>query len=255
MAETTGGAGRGRRRPSWDPTLDAQARWEAQIKALGTRAPTRKEPLSVDRIIDVAFAIIESDGYDALTMRRVAAALQTGPASLYAHVRNKAELDDLLIGRLCAAVDLPEPDAARWRRQFLDVCSRLRDRYLDYPGISAAAFTAAPTSIETMRISEGLLAILLAAGIAPQPAAWAIDAAFLYVSAYCLEVSLRRQAEERDGTSSRDGGELAGRLRMLPADRFPLTVAHAAELTSGRGHDRFDFTIDLLLSGLAAEPA
>ena len=48
-------------------------------------------------------------------MRRVAAALETGPSSLYAHVVNKEDLDELLIGRLCAAVDLPEPDPAIWR--------------------------------------------------------------------------------------------------------------------------------------------
>jgi hypothetical protein len=37
---------------------------------------------------------------------------------------------------------------------------------------------------------------------------------------------------------------------MLPADRFPITVTYAADLVSGEGHDRFDFTLGLLLSGL-----
>ena len=44
------------------------------------------------------------------TMRSVAAALNTGPASLYADVVNKADIDELLIGRLCAQLTLPEPD-------------------------------------------------------------------------------------------------------------------------------------------------
>jgi hypothetical protein len=69
------------------------------------------------------------------------------------------------------------------------------------------------------------------------------------VSAYSLEQSLRQQAEERDGEPTRDAGELVGRLRMLPAGLFPNTVAHADALTSGRGHERFDFTLDLLLRG------
>lgn len=43
-------------------------------------------------------------GYDALTMRRVAGVVDTGPASLYAHVGNKADFDELLIGRLCAQI-------------------------------------------------------------------------------------------------------------------------------------------------------
>ena len=231
----------------------AQERWAERVAALEKASPgrTRKEPLSAERIVDVAFDIIESEGFDALTMRRIAVALGTGPASLYAHVRNKAQLDDLLIGRLCAAVPLPDASAADWRAQFLDVCRRLRDQYLRYPGISAAAFTAAPHSLETMRISEGLLSILLAAGVDADRAAWTIDAAFLYVSAYSLEHSLREQAEERDGEPARDAGALAERLRMLPPTLFPNTVAHADALTSGRGHERFDFTLDLLLRGAA----
>jgi AcrR family transcriptional regulator len=242
-------------------------RWAEQVAALeaqGGRAAgagasvgrTRKQPLSSDRIVDVAFDIIEAEGYEALTMRRVAVVLGTGPASLYAHVRSKAELDDLLIGRLCAAVPLPRPSETEWRAQFLDVCRRLRDEYLRYPGISAAAFTAAPHSLETMRISEGLLSILLEAGVEPNRAAWTIDAAFLYVSAYSLEHSLREQSKERDGEPARDTGELTERLRMLPPTLFPNTVAHADALTSGREHERFDFTLDLLLSGVSvdAEP-
>jgi AcrR family transcriptional regulator len=50
---------------------------------------------------DTALGVIAAEGYEALTMRRLAAALDTGPASLYAHVVNKADLDELLIGRLC----------------------------------------------------------------------------------------------------------------------------------------------------------
>lgn len=214
----------------------------------GPREPTgqRKPPITTDRIVDTALGIVEAEGFDALTMRRVAAELQTGPASLYAHVRGKTDLDGLLIGRLCAQVTLPAPDPERWRAQFLDVCRQLRDQYLRYPGISQAAFASGPSSLDTMAVSEGMLAILLAAGAPAQRAAWAIDAAFLYVSAYSYEASLRL----RPG-SALDRDDVVERLRTLPAARFPHTVAHARELTSGDGHERFDFTLDLLLAGLS----
>jgi hypothetical protein len=45
-----------------------------------------------------------------------------------------------------------------------------------------------PTNLETLRVSEGMLAILLAGGIAPRTAAWTIDALSLYVAGYALEV-------------------------------------------------------------------
>src|SRR5690242_12591869 len=152
----------------------------------------RKQPITVDVIIRTAFGIVEREGYDALTMRRLATALETGPSSLYAHVVNKEDLDELLIGQLCAEIKLPEPDPAAWRQQIISVCTQLRDQYMRYPGISQAAFAAAPSNVDTLRVSEGMLAILLAGGIDPQPAAWAIDSLTLYVNAYSLEASLAR---------------------------------------------------------------
>jgi AcrR family transcriptional regulator len=210
-----------------------------------------KTPITVETIVSTAFGIVAEEGYQALTMRRVATALETGPSSLYAHVVNKEDLDELLIGRLCAEIDLPSPDPAAWRQQLISVCAQLRDQYLRYPGISRAAFAVAPSNTDTLRVSEGLLAILLAGGVDPQAAAWATDSLTLYVNAYSLEVSLvGQQGSHGDGgwVVSRD--ELLRRFAALP-DAFPQTKRYAAELTAGTGHDRFDFTIALMIDGLA----
>jgi AcrR family transcriptional regulator len=231
-------------------------RWAAQIAALDDKpgAPrSRREPITVGRIVSAALQIVEAEGFDALTMRRVASALQASPGALYAHVRDKAELDDLMIGELCSRVMLPVPDPAQWQAQAIDVCRQLRDQYLRYPGIWRATLAAAPHSLDTMRINEGLLAILLAGGVPPQSAAWAIDAAFQYVGAYSVISPRRQLGTDADGQVV-DGSELIERLRMLPPDRFPLTVAHAPEIISGEGHARFDFTLGLLFSGLPGTP-
>jgi AcrR family transcriptional regulator len=210
----------------------------------------RKKPITVEAIIDVAFDIVASEGYEALTMRRVATALETGPASLYAHVVNKDDLDELLLGHLYAQIELPAPDPGAWRQQMASVYAQMRDQFSRYPGISRAALAIVPTNLETMRINEGLFAIVLAGGVDPQTAAWAIDALTLYVNAYCLEISLRGSQGTRKGDSwlvSRD--EVLRRFAELP-DTFPQTKRYAAELTSGAGHDRFDFTINLILDGI-----
>ena len=210
-----------------------------------------KKPITVEAIISTAFGIVEREGYEALTMRRLASALETGPSSLYAHVVNKEDLDELLIGRLCAEIELPEPDPARWREQLVSVCTQLRDQYLRYPGISRAAFASAPSSLDTLRVSEGMLALLLAGGIAPQTAAWAIDSLTLYVNAYSLEVSLvSRRLSDSDNGWVLGRAELMSRFAALP-DSFPLTKRYADELTAGTSHDRFDFTIGLMIDGLA----
>lgn len=218
--------------------------------AVPRRGPSggRKAPITVDAIVSTAFAIVEREGYEALTMRRVATALETGPSSLYAHVVNKEDLDELLIGHLCAEIALPAPDPAAWRQQITGVCVQLRDQYLRYPGISRAAFAAAPSNLDTLRVSEGMLAILLAGGVAPQAAAWAIDSLTLYVNAYSLEFSLASTRTDDEWVVSRD--ELLRRFAALP-DTFPNTRRYATELTAGTNHDRFDFTIGLMIDGIA----
>ncbi|MFJ5292098.1 TetR/AcrR family transcriptional regulator [Streptomyces sp. NPDC088348] len=218
----------------------------------GPRPRRRKAPITVEQVIDTALHVIATEGYEALTMRRLAGALDTGPASLYAHVVNKADLDELLIARLCAGLLLPEPEPAAWREQISGVCTQVRDQYLKYPGISRAALAMAPTDLETVRVSEGMLAILIAGGVTPQAAVWAVDALLLYVAGYCLEISILKQRKVHDeGDWVVDTGELRDRLAALPAETFPHTTRYAAELTAGEGHDRFDFTVALMIDGLA----
>jgi AcrR family transcriptional regulator len=233
-------------------SIVSRDQWAAQIAALaGTQssARSRGEPITVSRIVEAALQVVEAEGFGALTMRRVAAVLQASPGALYAHVRDKADLDDLMIGELCSRVTLPVPDPAQWKAQAVDVCRQLRDQYLRYPEIWRATLAAAPQSLDTLRIAEGLLAILLAGGVPLQSAAWAMDAAFLYVGAYSV-MALRRHTDKDTDGRVVDRAELIERLRMLPPDRFPITAEHAPELISGEGHDRFDFTLGLLFAGL-----
>jgi AcrR family transcriptional regulator len=228
--------------------------WAAQVAALDETksAPrSRREPITVGRIVDAALQVVEAEGFEALTMRRVAAVLQASPGALYAHVRDKSELDDLMIGALCSRVTLPEPDPAQWQAQAIDVCGQLRDQYLQYPEIWRATLAAAPNSLDTLRIMEGLLAILLAGGVPLQSAVWASDAAFLYVGAYSVMARRRLADKDTDGNVV-DRAEVTERLAMLPPNLFPITAAHAPELTSGEGHERFDFTLRLLFGGLVS---
>ena len=235
-----------------DPEQRRAARHAGPAASSSPKAP-RKEPITVDRITDAALQVIAAEGYDALTVRRVTAVLGTGPSSLYAHIVNKDDIDDLLIGRLCSEIVLPEPDPATWRAQILDVYAQMRDLYLTYPGVSRAALAMVSTHLETLRVSEGIFAILLAGGIEPQTAAWALDALTLYVDAYALERSIMRQRQEHhDQPWVLRREDIIERFSALPADRFPNTRRYAAELTSGTGHDRFDFTLNLIMDSLGA---
>ncbi|MFC1420972.1 TetR/AcrR family transcriptional regulator [Streptacidiphilus cavernicola] len=236
--------------PSDQPRRGRAARHAQQPSDAEPTTP-QKAPITLARITDAALHVVATEGYDSLTVRRITHVLGTGPSSLYAHIVNKDDIDDLLIGRLCSRIVLPEPDPAAWQAQVRDVCAQLRDQFLAYPGVSRAALAMVPTNLETLRVNEGLLAILLAGGVAPQTAAWAIDSLSLYVSAYALERSLlaqRQKHRDHEWLLSRD--ELVSRFEALPADRFPQIRSHAVELTAGAGHDRFDFALGLVIDNL-----
>src|ERR1700761_8717832 len=133
-----------------DPRQRRAAR-HAQPGPAPAGSSARKPPITAERITDAALQVVAAEGYDALTIRSVAKVLGTGPSSLYAHIVNKADLDDLLVGWLCAQIELPVPDPARWPEQLKDVYAQLRDQYLRYPGVSRAALAVVPTNLETVR--------------------------------------------------------------------------------------------------------
>ncbi|HET6625480.1 MAG TPA: TetR/AcrR family transcriptional regulator [Nocardioidaceae bacterium] len=223
----------------------------------GAAGPQR-ERLSVERIVDTALDLMRSKGYDAVSMRAIAKALETGPASLYAHVANKEHLDQLVVDRIAQQVPIPEPDPDRWDEQIKQMMRDTLAAYRQYPGAARATMAIIPTELGALRSAEGMLALCKAGGLTDQVAAWACDLLSLYVGAVAVEESIWA---ERTRAAGRAGAEVDEQLvvdqvrayfESLPADRFPLVSAMAVAMTTGDGEDRFEFALSVLLSGMRA---
>jgi AcrR family transcriptional regulator len=224
----------------------------ATARPRSTRDRAAKAPLSENAIIDAALAITREEGLDAVTMRRVAAELDTGAASLYVYVRNRDELLRAMMDRVAGTVPRVAPEPERWREQVHGLMRGFRDALEAYPGLASVLTGEPPTTENALAGAESLLGILLAGGIASQDAAWAVDILMLIVTATATEADIRRAAGngvEVDVFRIRD--TFAG----LPTTRFPLLVSHASELVAGAGDERFRFAIDTFLDGLAARAA
>ena len=74
---------------------------------------TEKEPLSRERIVETALALVDAEGIDALSMRRLGAELGVDPMAIYYYVPNKATLLDAIVEAVMSEIDLscpsPEP--------------------------------------------------------------------------------------------------------------------------------------------------
>ena len=92
-----------------------------------------------------------------------------------------------------------------------------------------------------------MLAAMRSAGIPDQVAAFAGDLGSLYVGAYAHEQDVTPLAESDDFTA-----QAAAWLKSLPPDEYPHTVAVADQIVAGRGDDRFEWGLDVLIRGLAS---
>ena len=82
------------------------------------RSQPAKAPLSRDAVLDAGLRVLRARGIDGVTMRAVAAELQTGPASLYVYVKNRQDLLNQMFDLVMGEIDLSDPpDPARWREQ------------------------------------------------------------------------------------------------------------------------------------------
>jgi AcrR family transcriptional regulator len=226
------------------------------VRHRSTRDRPAKAPLSEDAVVDAALAILKSEGLEAVTMRRVAAALDTGAASLYVYVSGREGLLRAMLDRVTATVELEAPDPSRWRAQLHSLLQRMHQVLLAHPGIAAITLADPPTTDAILLVTENLLGILLAGGLDPQDAAWACDILVLLVTAVASEDDMRRTR----GRSDEDGRkehveELYKTFAGLPPDRFPLIAAHAAQMVAGDGDERFRFAVDVVLDGVVARAA
>ena len=221
------------------------------------RAPARvrrRQPLSQEAIVDAALGIVDREGVDALNMRRVAHELDTGPSSLYAHVRNKDELIELLFDRVLSELELPPPDPKRWQAQGREMARQARALLGRHNDIAKVTFGRIPMGPDSVRWTEWLLTLLRGAGLPDRVAAYAGDVFGLFIGGYAYEDAI--------GLASPTGEQLPPEeiLAMmrdywgsLPPDRFPNTVALVDVLLSGDPDERFEFMLDVLIAGLAAQ--
>jgi AcrR family transcriptional regulator len=224
-------------------------------RARGAAGQGAAERLSVDRIVEVAIEQMRDQGYDAVTMRSIARALGTGPASLYAHVANRAELDQLVVGRVAGLLEVPDPDPEHWDDQLRQAMRDLLAIYRGHPGVARATLGMIPVEPGVLLLSERLLGLLRAGGIADQDAAWAVDVLSLLVASVAVEEDIWRQrGAEQGGAASEEAtvAQVRAVFAKLPPEHFPLLTSMAGVLTAGGGDERFEFAVTLLVEGLKA---
>lgn len=207
-----------------------QRRRSDSARAKGRATLTRAEVLAA------AARLLEEIGLDGLSMRRLAAALGTGPATLYWHVRDKDELLLALLDDTLRPVTAPpEGDWAQRLTVMLRQCRvALRARPTLVLVLWGSRWDLGP---ETMRVADELVGLVAASGLA---AAEVADAYFALLNFTLGVVS----------TEARTPGNT-----YRPDGRYPQLDAYGPGTDPERMDARFDSGIRLIIAGIAARAA
>ena len=100
--------------------------------------------LTREKIVDAALVLLERDGLQGISMRKLAQELDAGAATLYWHVGDKEQLLGLLLDRIVGANAVPDPDPEHWREQVKDLARATRHLLKSPPRRRAALDGARP---------------------------------------------------------------------------------------------------------------
>src|SRR5580700_4538431 len=215
------------------------------------RAADGSGKITRDAVLAAALEIIDRDGADALSMRRLARALNRDPMILYRHAPGKAALLDSVAETVLAQlrVDSADPD---WAGQLREVARRYRALALAHPHVVPLIVTrplATPLGLRpagTLRPLEAILALLTRAGFSGPEALHIYRALFGFLHGHILD-ELQELVENPDETDDL----LRLGLHRLPIKDFPLLRSLAPVLACYDGAAELERGLTILLAGLA----
>ncbi|HYW28443.1 MAG TPA: TetR/AcrR family transcriptional regulator C-terminal domain-containing protein [Gaiellales bacterium] len=214
---------------------------------MGKPATRPTARLDAGAIIDAAVRVIDAEGLDGLTMRRLGREMGADPTAMYRHFRNKDDLQlaicDRLLGDMLASL---EPRDG-WRDTLRDMAWKAWETYHRHPHLAHLLSRSPEVLDHHERLSEIALAALTEAGLSDADAALSHHLLVGYTSGFASA-----------SAQNTEGDVLAAWRRsyaLLPAAEFPNLVRLAPVLFPD-AEEQFRFGIELFLDGverLAAE--
>jgi AcrR family transcriptional regulator len=226
---------------SEDPASDDEKRNAARA------ARADRLPLNPERIFRTALDIITRDGAEALTMRRVASALDVEPMSLYHHVPSKKALLDGVAGMALSGVGTFDDLTGPWQDQVREMAQRLRRELLAYPRAATLIATRPLHSEQLALLVESGLGRLTALGFDLRTAADVLWTTSDFVMGNALNLIGYRGGLEPLLPSPEDSRRLA---ETFTPERFPNMIGSEQGADDDDHQKRFDRGLDALIAGI-----
>ncbi|MEU9999113.1 TetR/AcrR family transcriptional regulator [Streptomyces sp. NPDC050848] len=220
--------------------------WWADRPAAPAAGRRGRPPMNVDRIIDMALKLVDEVGVQALTLRMLADALDSGTATLYRHFAGKDELLAYVVDRILGEVRVtPESvDGLSWREAVEIGAETFYDTLRRHPNALPLLVAQVPVGPNGLANRERILRLLNGFGFPVALAARAFTAIGHYVVGFAI------QQHGPGSPGSGDESQLLDYYRALDPHTYPATAAAADDLTNVPLQEEFRFGLRLLLDGL-----
>lgn len=200
-------------------------------------------------IVAAAMDLIERDGVEAVSMRRLAAELGCGVMSLYNHVPSKSALLDGVADAVVSGIEITSVPGASWQDQVRAQARAFRQIARAHPRCTMVVVSRPPSSAGMVRPVENALATLREAGLGGQDAVRIVRAFVAYIMG-----SMLREVGVTPGPPDGEAAE-PHRPHLRPAE-FPQMTELSAELGTKDPDADFEFGLDLLVHAISAlDPA
>ncbi|MFD3506187.1 TetR/AcrR family transcriptional regulator [Nocardia sp. NPDC058666] len=226
--------------------------------------PRDQPTLSRDQIVAETIALLDADGFDALSMRKLGARLGAGATSLYLHVANKDELLELVVDQVIGEVPTPTPDPVRWREVMHEQVNGLRATMLAHPWITVVLSSAALTYLgpNMMRLTDSMIAIVEAAGFDDEVTDITTNTVFEFVVGSCGNEAAMRMTIARSGLPAQQWADQVMAASITASRQYPRLHkrytqqrSQIVEEAAGGLRSRFTQAVDLILDGAVARQA
>jgi TetR/AcrR family transcriptional regulator, tetracycline repressor protein len=203
--------------------------------------------LSREAVLRATRRLVERDGLDRLSLRRLSAELGVAPNAIYSYFDGKVALVDALLDELLGEIALPSPDRGDWRDRLIALMDSSRRLLLAHPDLIPALLTRPARGRNGRRLGEATLALLAEGHIRGERAVEALRALLVFSLGFAAMEAPRR-------------ADPAGRARVEESavafasdEELPHLRASAALLAQHADDRSFENGLRWLLAGIERE--
>jgi AcrR family transcriptional regulator len=209
-------------------------------------------PLSRDRIVRAAIDLADADGLDAVSLRKVATALDVGPMRLYGYIASKEELLDLMVDAIHAEI---RPSGDGWREMLRSHAEATRHAAHEHEWLADLLGGRPQLGPQALAAGETVLAALDGIDVdAMMPVVSAVSA---YVIGAVRREIAERRAERATGMDKRRWQATLGPYleRAFATGRYPALETVVRDAVHLNADQTFRLGLDCLLDGIEARIA